>query len=98
MITTVLAILIIVLGLICWLGQALVIFAPDVAIKLGVGEPEEELDRSMYLFERYSQGIMDVLLTCMLPLSALMMLVGEQHWSKGPLTKQTSRKDRSVDG
>lgn len=80
MVTTVLAILVIVLGLICWLGQTLVIFAPDVAAKLGVGEPEEDLDRSMYLFERYSQGIMDVLLTWTLPASALMMLLGNEHW------------------
>ncbi|MBT8103154.1 MAG: hypothetical protein KJO95_09315 [Gammaproteobacteria bacterium] len=80
MVTTVLAILVIVLGLICWLGQALVIFAPRVAVKLGVGEREEDLDRSMYLFERFSQGIMDVLLAWMLPASALMMLLGNEHW------------------
>ena len=80
MVTTVLAILVIVLGLICWLGQALVIFAPRVAVKLGVGDREEDLDRSMYLFERFSQGIMDVLLAWMLPASALMMLLGNENW------------------
>ena len=80
MVTTILAVLIIVLGLICWLGQSLVVFAPRVAEKLGVGEPEEELDRSMYLFERYSQGIPDILLTWMLPASALMLLLGYEHW------------------
>ena len=80
MLTTVSSILVIVLGLICWLGQALVVFAPRAAVKLGVGEPEEDLDRSMYLFERYSQGIMDVLLTWMLPAAALLMLLGEKHW------------------
>ncbi|MDJ0699096.1 MAG: hypothetical protein QNJ07_04510 [Woeseiaceae bacterium] len=80
MVTTVLAILVIVLGLICWLGQTLVVFAPRVAVKLGVGEPEEDVDRSMYLFERFSQGIMDVLLTWMLPASALMMLIGNEFW------------------
>ena len=77
---TIVGILVIVLGLICWLGQTLVVFAPRAAIKLGVGEPEEDLDRSMYLFERFSQGIMDVLLTWMLPASALMMLVGHEFW------------------
>lgn len=80
MLTTVLGILVIVLGLICWLGQTLVVFAPRAAIKLGVGEPEEDLDRSMYLFERYSQGIMDILLTWMLPAAALLMLLGEKYW------------------
>ncbi len=80
MITTVLAILVIILGLICWLGQTLVVFAPDVAVKLGVGEPEEDIDRAMHLFERFSQGIMDILLTWMLPASALMMLLGHELW------------------
>ena len=80
MVTTTLGILVIVLGLICWLGQTLVIFAPDVAVRLGVGEPEDEIDRSMYLFERYSQGVMDVLLTWLLPASALMMLLGHDLW------------------
>ena len=80
MVTTILAVLVIVLGLICWLGQSLVVFAPRIAEKLGVGEPEEELDRSMYLFERYSQGIPDILLTWMLPASALMLLLGYEHW------------------
>ena len=74
------AIFVIVLGLICWLGQTLVVFAPRLAVKLGVSEPEEDVDRSMYLFERYSQGIMDLLLTWTLPVSALMMLLGNEYW------------------
>lgn len=80
MVTTILAVLVIVLGLICWLGQTLVVFAPHVAVKLGVGEPEEDIDRSMHLFERFSQGIMDILLTWMLPASALMMLLDYAYW------------------
>ena len=77
---TVLALMVIVLGLICWLGQTLVVFAPAVAVKLGVNEKEDDIDRSMYLFERYSQGIMDFLLAWLLPASALMMFVQYEHW------------------
>ena len=80
MIGTILGILVIVLGLVCWLGQTLVVVAPRIAEKIGVGEPEEEVERSMYLFERFSQGIPDILLTWMLPASALMMLLDTQHW------------------
>ena len=80
MLTTILGILVIVLGLVCWLGQTLVVFTPRVAEKLGVGEPEDELDRSMYLFERFSQGIPDILLTWMLPASALMLLLDIDYW------------------
>ena len=80
MIETAFAILVIILGLICWLGQTLVVFAPATAVRFGVGEPEGDVDRSMYLFERYSQGIMDILLTWMLPASALMMLLDIDNW------------------
>ena len=80
MLTVVLGVSVIILGLICWVGQSLAIFAPSVAVSLGVGEAEEDVDKSMYLFERFSQGIMDVLLTWMLPVSALMMLIGYESW------------------
>ncbi len=80
MITTILVGLVILLGLICWIGQTLVVFAPGIAEKLGVNEPEEEIDRSMYLYERYSQGIPDFLLTWMLPASALMKLLEYELW------------------
>ncbi len=80
MFTTVLGALVIVLGLVCWIGQILVVFAPDIAVKLGVSEPQHELDRSMYLFERYSQGISDILLTWTLPAAASMMLFGMDYW------------------
>ena len=49
-------------------------------MKIGAGEPEQEIDRSMYLFERYSQGIPDILLTWILPAAALMMLLGLDGW------------------
>lgn len=77
---TVIGIFVIVLGSICWLGQTLVVIAPDVAVTLGVNEPESTIEKSMYLFERYSQGIMDILLTWLLPASAVMMLLGHAHW------------------
>lgn len=77
---TLLGFLVTALGLICWIGQTLVVFAPETAVKLGVGEPEHEVDKSMYLFERYSQGIPDILLTWILPASAVMMLIDYTHW------------------
>ncbi len=80
MLTTATGILVIALGLICWVGQTLVVFAPTVAVKLGVGEREQELDRSMYLFERFSQGVPDILLTWILPAAALMMILGVEQW------------------
>ncbi len=80
MMVTIFAILVILLGLICWLGQTLVVIAPSIAETLGVGEPEAEIDRSMYLFERYAQGVPDILLTWTLPASALMLLLDLAYW------------------
>ena len=80
MVSTALAVMVIILGLICWVGQTLVVFTPHIAEKLGVAEPEGEIERTMYLYERYSQGIPDALLTWMLPASALMMLLEHAHW------------------
>ena len=76
---TLIGIIVIVVGLICWIGQGLAVFALPTAVKLGLFEPEEEVDQSMYLFERLSQGIMDVLLTWVLPLSALLMIIGNSR-------------------
>lgn len=78
--STALTILVIILGIICWAGQTLVVIAPRMAEKLGAIEPEDEIDRSMYLYERFSQGIPDALLTWMLPASALMMLLENELW------------------
>jgi hypothetical protein len=77
---TLIGIIVIILGLLCWIGQGLAVFAPTVAVKLGLFEPEGEVDQSMYLFERLSQGIMDVLLSWILPLSALLMILDNGYW------------------
>ena len=72
MLTTLIGAIVVILGLICWVGQTMAVFFLPTAIKFGLFEPEHEVDSSMYLFERMSQGIMDVLLTWILPLSALL--------------------------
>ena len=80
MLTTLIGVVVLVLGLICWVGQTLAVFFLPTAVRLGLFEPEHEVDPSMYLFERMSQGIMDVLLTWILPLSALLMILGQPSW------------------
>ena len=80
MLTTLIGVIVVILGLICWVGQTMAIFFLPTAIKLGLFEPEHDMDPSMYLFERMSQGIMDVLLTWILPLSALLMILGQPSW------------------
>ncbi len=80
MLTTLIGVTVVILGLICWVGQTMAVFFLPTAIKLGLFEPEHEVDPTMYLFERMSQGIMDVLLTWILPFSALLMILGRPSW------------------
>jgi hypothetical protein len=77
---TLIGIFVIVVGLICWIGQGMAVFSLPTAVKLGLFESEGEVDQSMYLFERLSQGIMDVLLTWILPLSGLLMILKSGYW------------------
>lgn len=77
---TLIGIIVTVSGLVCWIGQILAVFALPAAIRLGLFEPEDEVDQSMFLLERYSMGIMDILLTWTLPLSAILMIVGNSYW------------------
>ena len=77
---TLIGITVAILGLICWVGQTLVVFSPRSAIKLGLAEPEDEVDPHMYLFERLSQGIMDFLLAWILPLAAILMVLEQPSW------------------
>lgn len=80
MLTVVIGVIVVILGLICWVGQSLVVFCPATATRLGLSEPENEIDPTMYVFERLSQGIMDVLLTWILPLAALLMILEAPSW------------------
>jgi len=80
MLTTMFAFAVIILGLVCWIGQTLGVLAPNTAVRLGFTEPASDMDRSMYLFERYSQGVVDMALTWLLPAAALMMLLDIAYW------------------
>lgn len=81
MMITLIAIIVIIVGLIAWIGQSLSVFALPTAIRFGLFEPEDEIDQSMFLFERYSMGIMDILLIWILPFSAILMLMENSYWS-----------------
>jgi len=77
---TLIGIVVLIVGLICWIGQSLTIVALPTAVRLGLAEPEVEVNQSMHLFERFALGIMDSLLTWILPLSALLMIIGNSSW------------------
>jgi len=77
---TIIGILILILGLIAWLGQSLAFFAPSVAVKLGVLEPEADVDPTLHIMEARAEGLVDILLTWTLPAAALLMILGHPAW------------------
>ena len=78
--TTFIGFAVIIVGLICWLGQSLVFLAPGIAEKLGLCEAEHEMDQTLYVLETRAQGLADLLLTWTLPLSGLLMILGHRLW------------------
>lgn len=79
MVTTV-GILVLILGLIAWIGQSLAFLAPSLAETLGVLEPEGEVDPTLYIIESKAEALADVLLAWTLPASALLMILNHPLW------------------
>ena len=77
---TFIGIIVIVVGLLVWIGQLLSFLAPDIATKIGLNSPEEEMDQSLYIIETKANGLSDILLTWMLPLSGLLMIFDHKTW------------------
>ena len=77
---TVIGIVVIVVGLICWIGQTLALLAPHIAVKLGLCEPEEEMDHTLYTIETKAHGLTDLLLTWTLPVAGLLIILDHSFW------------------
>ena len=77
---TFIGIFVIVVGLLVWIGQSLSFLAPDIATKIGLNSPEEEMDQSLYIIETKANGLSDMLLTWLFPLSGLLMIFDHKAW------------------
>ena len=77
---TAIGIVVIVVGLLVFIGQALSFFAPDLATKTGLNSPEEDMDQTLYIIETKANGLSDILLTWMFPLSGLLMILDHPSW------------------
>jgi hypothetical protein len=78
--TTAIGAVILIAGLIAWIGQTLSFLAPSLAERLGVLEPKGEIDESLRVIEASAEGLTDMLLTWTLPVSALLMLLDHPLW------------------
>jgi hypothetical protein len=77
---TVFGVFVIIVGLICWIGQSVSFFFPDLAVRLGVLEPKDEMDDTFHLIDSKVLGLIDIALTWILPLSSIMMLLQIPYW------------------
>ena len=84
--TTLIGIVVLIAGLVCWIGQSLSFLSPRMAEKLGLSEPENEIDETLYVVETRAQGLVDMLLTWTLPLSGLLMILEHKLWPVLALT------------
>ena len=78
--STLVGVVTLIAGLIAWAGQSLAFLAPAVAVRLGVLEPEDEIDPTLYVVEAHAEGLTDMLLAWMLPAAALLMLLDHPLW------------------
>ncbi len=72
--------LVIVVGLIAWIGQCFAFFAPNISRKLGLTEAEDEIDQTLYIVETRANALMDALLSWTLPVSGALMLLRHPYW------------------
>ena len=77
---TAIGILVIIVGLIAWIGQTLAFLTPSLAVRFRVLEPQEEIDPTLYVLESKAEGLTDMLLSWTLPASGLLMLLEQPLW------------------
>jgi len=78
--TAAVGITVLIVGLIAWVGQSLSFLAPTLAVRIGVLEPEGEIDPTLRIVEAKAEGLTDMLLTWTLPLAGVLMLLRHPVW------------------
>ena len=58
--------------LLCWLGQVINAFAPEFAGRIGLAEPEADVDRTFFLDGR-GEAIWDALILWTLPVAGILL-------------------------
>ena len=77
---TMIGLIVLLVGLICWIGQTIVLFNPSLGLKLGLNEAESEMDETFYILETKPIALIDLLLTWILPVSAILMILDHPSW------------------
>jgi hypothetical protein len=73
-------IIIVVFGLLGWLGQAVTLFSPKVAAQLGLSESESDVDPAFWADVR-GEALWDTLILWTLPAAGILLLVNNPWWA-----------------
>ena len=74
------AILIIFTGILCWLGQVINASSPTLAARLGLTEPESDVDPTFFVDGR-GEAIWDALILWTLPVAGILLLLNSPWWA-----------------
>ncbi len=73
-------ILIIFTGILCWLGQIINAFSPTLAAKIGLNEPESDVDPTFFVDTR-GEAIWDALILWTLPVAGILLIMNSPWWA-----------------
>ena len=74
------AILIIFTLILCWLGQVINASLPTLAARLGVTEPESDVDPTFFVDGR-GEAIWDALILWTLPVAGILLILNSPWWA-----------------
>ena len=74
------AILIIFTGILCWLGQIINASSPTLAARLGLAEPESDVDPTFFVDGR-GEAIWDALILWTLPVAGILLILNSPWWA-----------------
>ena len=76
---TLFGVILVILSSIGWLGQCVVLFSPALAVKLGVTEPEADVDPVFYADVR-GEAYWDAIILWILPVAGILLLFNHPWW------------------
>lgn len=69
-----------IFSLLGWIGQAITAFSPKVAVKLGMTEPESEVDPTFYVDVR-GESVWDTMILWTLPVAGILLMLDNSLWA-----------------
>ena len=65
--------------ILCWLGQVINATSPTLAARMGLAEPEEDVDPVLFV-DGQGEAVWDALILWTLPAAGILLMVGSQWW------------------